>query len=122
VILQKAYRTSHKLRQTFASAQVGTLRGHLKTGQRKVAWDWVVLRLQISEDKIIRLVPRWKNGKLVTKKYVAYGPVASISTGTTQLQLDDATTHIAISLNEAADKEDREILLAGRPAVSAVGN
>jgi hypothetical protein len=65
------------------------------------------LRLLISEDKIIRLVPRWSHGKLVTKKYVAYGPVAAISTGTTQLKIDDATRHIAISLDETAEQTRR---------------
>jgi hypothetical protein len=62
------------------------------------------LRLLISEDKIIRLVPRWKDGKISTQKYVAYGPVASISTGTKQLEIDDQTRHISISLNETADQ------------------
>lgn len=65
------------------------------------------LRLLISEDKIIRLVPRWKGGKLVTTEHVAYGPVASISTGTKQLQVDDATRHIAISLNETPEQTRR---------------
>src|ERR1035437_940002 len=62
------------------------------------------LRLLISEDRIIRLVPRWKDGKLSTKKYVACGPVASISTGTKQLEIDDQTRHISISINETADQ------------------
>lgn len=62
------------------------------------------LRLLISEDKIIRLVPRWKDGKLSTKKYVAYGPVASISTGTKQLELDDQTRHIVLSLDETPEQ------------------
>jgi hypothetical protein len=65
------------------------------------------LRLLISEDKIIRRVTRWKHGKLVTKKYVAYGPVASISTGTMQLKVDDATRHISISLNETSEQTRR---------------
>jgi hypothetical protein len=62
------------------------------------------LRLLISEDKIIRRVTRWKDGKLSTKKYVAYGPVASISTGTKQLQIDDQTRHIVISLDETPEQ------------------
>ncbi|PYX57433.1 MAG: hypothetical protein DMG76_11780 [Acidobacteria bacterium] len=62
------------------------------------------LRLLISEEKIIRLVPRWKDGKLSTKEYVAYGPVASISTGTKQLEIDDQTRHLGISINETAEQ------------------
>jgi hypothetical protein len=62
------------------------------------------LRLLISEDKITRRVTSSKNGKLSTKKYVARGPVASISTGKRQLDTDDATRHITISLNETAEQ------------------
>lgn len=65
------------------------------------------LRLLISEDKIIRRVTRWKHGKLVTKKYVAYGPVASISTGTTQLKVDDRTRHISISPTDTPEQTRR---------------
>jgi hypothetical protein len=69
------------------------------------------LRLLISEDKIIRRVTRWKDGRLSTRKYIAYGPVASISTGTKQLKIDDQTRHISISLNETAD-QTRKIVKA----------
>ncbi len=65
------------------------------------------LRLLISEDKITRYVTSWKAGKLSTREYVAYGPVAAISTGKRQLDLDDATRHITISLNETAEQTRR---------------
>lgn len=72
--------------------------------RNEAAGDVHPLRLLISEDKIIRRVTRWKDGKLSTKKYVAYGPVASISTGTKQLQVDDQTRHVVISLNETPEQ------------------
>jgi hypothetical protein len=72
--------------------------------RNEAAGDVHPLRLLISEDKIIRRVTRWKDGKLSTKKYVAYGPVASISTGTKQLEIDDQTRHISIFLDESADQ------------------
>ena len=65
------------------------------------------LRLLISEEEIVRYVTGWRDGKLVTKKYVAYGPVAAISTGKRQLDIDDATRHITISLNETAEQTRR---------------
>jgi hypothetical protein len=65
------------------------------------------LRLLISEDKITRRVTSWKHGKLSTESYVARGPVASISTGTKQLKIDDATRHISISINETAEQTRR---------------
>src|SRR5882762_7635681 len=65
------------------------------------------LRLLISEDKVVRYVTSWKARKLSTKKYEAHGPVAAISTGKTQLDIDDATRHITISLNETAEQTRR---------------
>jgi predicted transcriptional regulator len=63
------------------------------------------LRLLISEDKLIRRVTKNIGGKNVTKKYVARGPVASISTTTKkQLQIDDETRHISISIDETAEQ------------------
>jgi hypothetical protein len=66
------------------------------------------LRLLISEDKLIRRVTKHIGGKLVTKKYVARGPVASISTSTKrQLEVDDETRHISISVDESAEQTRR---------------
>jgi hypothetical protein len=60
------------------------------------------LRLLISEDKLVRRVTKNQGGKHVTKKYVARGPVASISTTTKrQLQIDDETRHISITVDES---------------------
>ena len=65
------------------------------------------LRLLISEDKIKRRVTSWKHKKLSTKSYVARGPVASLSTGKSQLTIDDATRHVSISINETAEQTRR---------------
>lgn len=63
------------------------------------------LRLLISEGKLVRRVTTWSGGKLVTKKHVAHGPVASISTTTkAQLQVDDETRNISISINETPEQ------------------
>ncbi len=40
------------------------------------------IRLLISEGKLVRIVTRFEDGKRVTKRYVARGPVAAISTST----------------------------------------
>ncbi len=82
--------------------------------RNEAAGDVHPLRLLISEDKIIRRVTRWKDGKLSTKKYVAYGPVASISTGTKQLEIDDQTRHIVLSLDETPE-QTRKIAKSYRP-------
>ncbi len=66
------------------------------------------LRLLISEDKLIRRVTKNVGGKHVTKKYVARGPVASISTTTKrQLEIDDETRHISISVDESPEQTRR---------------
>ena len=63
------------------------------------------LRLLISEDQLIRRVTKNIGGKNITKKYVARGPVASISTTTKQqLQIDDETRHISISIDETPEQ------------------
>jgi hypothetical protein len=62
------------------------------------------LRQLISEEKLIRRVTGWSGGKRTTKKHVAYGPVASISTTTKQLQIDDETRNISISINETPEQ------------------
>ena len=74
------------------------------------------LRLLISEDKLIRRVTKNIGGKNVTKKYVARGPVASISTTTKkQLQIDDETRHISILINESAEQTRRIVKSYARP-------
>jgi hypothetical protein len=68
------------------------------------------IRLLISEGKLIRIVTGFENGKRVTKKYVARGPVAAISTTTkNRLEIDDETRHISIWVDESKD-QTREIV------------
>ena len=63
------------------------------------------IRLLISEGKLIRIVPRYENGRLVTKKSVARGPVAAISTTTkNRLQIDDETRHVSIWVDESSEQ------------------
>jgi len=70
------------------------------------------MRLLISEGKLVRIVPRWLAGRLVTKKYVARGPVASISTTTkNRLEVDEETRNISIWVNESVE-QTREIAKA----------
>ena len=66
------------------------------------------VRLLISEGKLVRIVPRWIDGKLVTKKYVARGPVAAFSTTTrSALEIDDETRHISIVTDESPEQTRR---------------
>jgi hypothetical protein len=68
------------------------------------------IRLLISEGKLIRIVPGFEHGKRVTKKYVARGPVAAISTTTkNRLEIDDETRHISIWVDESKE-QTREIV------------
>ena len=68
------------------------------------------IRLLISEGKLIRIVTGFENGKRVTKKYVARGPVAAISTTTkNRLEIDDETRHISIWVDESKE-QTREIV------------
>ena len=70
------------------------------------------LRLLISEGKVVHLVPSWAGGKLTTKKFVARGPVASISTTTkTRLEVDDENRHITLKMNEGPE-QTRKIVQA----------
>jgi hypothetical protein len=74
------------------------------------------LRLLISEDKLIRQVTKNIGGKNVTTKYVARGPVASISTTTRkQLQIDDETRHVSISINESAEQTRKIVKSYAQP-------
>lgn len=66
------------------------------------------MRLLISERKLVRLVTQWVNGQRVTKKYVANGPVAAISTTTRPgLEIDDETRHISLFVDESAEQTRR---------------
>lgn len=70
------------------------------------------IRLLISEGKLVRIVTRPENGKRVTKRYVARGPVAAISTTTkNRLQIDDETRHVSIWVDESPE-QTRQIVKA----------
>jgi hypothetical protein len=70
------------------------------------------MRLLISEGKLIRIVARWVAGRLVTKKYVARGPVAAISTTTkNRLEKDEETRSVSIWCNES-EEQSRDIVRA----------
>jgi DNA primase len=63
------------------------------------------IRLLISEGKLVRIVTGFENGNRVTKKHVARGPVASISTTTkNRLEIDDETRHISIWVDESKEQ------------------
>jgi len=63
------------------------------------------IRTLISEGKLVRIVSKYENGKLVTKKYIARGPVAAISTTTkNRLQIDDETRHVSCWCNESREQ------------------
>lgn len=77
------------------------------------------IRLLISEGKLVRIVSGFENGKRITKKHVARGPVAAIATTTkNRLQIDDETRHISIWVDESPE-QTREIAKSytqqGRP-------
>jgi hypothetical protein len=66
------------------------------------------MRLLISEQKIVRLVTQWIDGKRVTKKFVARGPVAAISTTTKSgLEIDDETRHVSLFVDESPEQTRR---------------
>jgi len=66
------------------------------------------IRLLISEGKITRMVVTFEGGKRVTKKQVARGPVAAISTTTkNRLQIDDETRHVSIWVDESPEQTRR---------------
>jgi hypothetical protein len=68
------------------------------------------MRLLISEGKLVRIVPAYKDKKLVTNKRTSYGPVAAISTTTkNRLKIDDETRHISSWLDESKE-QTRNIL------------
>lgn len=61
-------------------------------------------RLLISEGRLIRSVTVTEGGVRTTKRYVAEGPIASISTTTrNQLEIDDETRHLSIWVDESPE-------------------
>lgn len=68
------------------------------------------MRLLISEGRLVRIVTAYEAGKRVTKRFVARGPVAAISTTTqNRLKVDDETRHISIWVDESIS-QTREIV------------
>ena len=68
------------------------------------------MRLLISEGQLVRIVTGYEGGKLVTKRRVARGPVAAISTTTkNRLKIDDETRHISIWVDES-EEQTRKIV------------
>jgi hypothetical protein len=66
------------------------------------------IRLLISEGKLIRIVTRFEGGKRVTKRYVARGPVAAISTSTkNRLKIDGENRHVSIWIDESPEQTRR---------------
>jgi hypothetical protein len=73
------------------------------------------MRLMISEGKLIRLVTAWEGGRLVTKRHIARGPVAAITTTTKErLEIDDETRHISVWVDESVDQTHRILRAYGR--------
>lgn len=65
-------------------------------------------RLLISEGRLVRSVTVNEGGVRVTKRYVAEGPIASISTTTrNQLEIDDETRHLSIWVDESPEQTKR---------------
>ena len=68
------------------------------------------MRLLISEGSLVRMATAYEGGKRVTKRFVARGPVAAISTTTkNRLKTDDETRHISIWVDESK-AQSREIV------------
>jgi hypothetical protein len=66
------------------------------------------VRLLISEGRLVRIVTAREGKNLVTKRFVAEGPIASISTTTrNRLEIDDETRHISIWVDESAEQTRR---------------
>jgi hypothetical protein len=66
------------------------------------------LRLMISEGKLIRVVTQWTNGERITKKHVARGPVAAISTTThSSIKIDELTRHLSAVIDESPEQTRR---------------
>ncbi len=68
------------------------------------------VRLLISEGRLVRIVTEFKGGVLVTKRYVAEGPIASISTTTwDRIEIDDETRHLSLWIDES-DQQTRRVI------------
>jgi len=68
-------------------------------------------RLLISEGKLVRVVTVNEGGVRTTKRFVAKGPIASISTTTkNQLEVDDETRHVSIWVDESREQTKRIVL------------
>jgi len=66
------------------------------------------VRTLISEGRIERIVPVREGKNLVTKRFIAEGPIAAISTTTkNHLEIDDETRHISIWVDESAEQTRR---------------
>ena len=65
-------------------------------------------RLLISEGRLVRSVTVNEGGVRRTKRFVAEGPIASISTTTkNQLEIDDETRHVSIWIDESPEQTKR---------------
>ena len=63
------------------------------------------VRLLISEGRLIRIVTEFENGQRVPKRFVAEGPISSISTTTRdRLEVDDETRHISLWMDESPEQ------------------
>jgi hypothetical protein len=66
------------------------------------------VRLLISEGRLVRIVTAREGKNLVTKRFVAEGPIASISTTTkNRLEIDDETRHVSVWVDESAEQTRR---------------
>jgi hypothetical protein len=75
------------------------------------------VRLLISENRLVRIVTVREGKNLVTKRFVAEGPIASISTTTkNRLEVDDETRHISIWVDESPEQTRRVIQAYLSPA------
>jgi hypothetical protein len=63
------------------------------------------VRLLISEGRLIRTVTQFENGQRVAKRFVAEGPISSISTTRRErIEIDDETRHISLWLDESPEQ------------------
>jgi hypothetical protein len=66
------------------------------------------VRLLISEGCLVRIVTVREGKNLVTKRFVAEGPIASVSTTTkNRLEIDDETRHVSVWVDESAEQTRR---------------
>jgi hypothetical protein len=63
------------------------------------------VRLLISEGKLIRTVTQFENGQRVAKRFVAEGPISSISTTRRErIEIDDETRHVSLWMDESPEQ------------------